>query len=60
MPKMGYTGAYPMSDLRWSHTVIDWLGWTLRDNPHARGVFVGPNCKLCSDPDFWLKTKGVK
>ncbi len=60
MPAMGHTGAYPMPDVRRSHTVIAWLDWSLRGDARARGALVGPNCKLCSDPDFWLKTKGVE
>ena len=60
MPTMGHTGAYPMPDVRWSRNVVRWLDWTLKGDAAAGALFTGPACGLCSDPDFWVTTKGVK
>lgn len=59
MPSMGHTGAYPMPDVRWTRAVVQWLDWTLKGDQKAKAVFVGANCGLCSDADFWVSTKGV-
>jgi dienelactone hydrolase len=59
MPSMGHTGAYPMPDVRWTRSVVEWLNWTLKGDQTAKARFVGSNCGLCSDSDFWVSTKGV-
>ena len=59
-PLLGHTGAYPMPDVRWSNAVVGWLNFTLKDDPNAKALFAGEQCGLCSDPDLWLKAKGIR
>jgi len=59
MPQMGHTGAYPMPDVRWTRAVVGWLDWILKNDQNGKALFAGPKCGLCSDPDFWIKTKGI-
>ena len=58
MPSMGHTGAYPMPDVRWTGAVVSWLDWTLKGDIKARSNFVGAECGLCGNPDFWVSSKG--
>jgi dienelactone hydrolase len=60
MPQMGHTGAYPMPDVRWTNAVLAWLNWILKNDENGKAMFAGEKCGLCSDPDFWVKTKGIK
>jgi len=56
---VGHTGAYPMPDLRWSGAVLAWLDWQLKGDKQAPGVFSGPNCSLCKDPDWWIDSQNI-
>jgi dienelactone hydrolase len=58
MPTMGHTGAYPMPDVRWTRTVVQWLDWSLKGDQTAKATFAGASCGLCRDSDFWLSKKG--
>jgi len=60
MPQVGHTGAYPMPDVRWTNAVLAWLNWILKNDQNGKAMFAGEKCGLCTDPDFWLKTKGIK
>ena len=60
MPLLGHTGAYPMPDVRWTNAVLAWLNFTLKNDPNAKAMFAGEKCGLCSDPDIWVKAKGIK
>jgi dienelactone hydrolase len=60
MPLMGHTGAYPMPDVRWTNAVLSWLDFILKNDPNGKAMFAGEKCGLCSDPDFWVKIKGLK
>lgn len=37
----------------------DWLKWQLKGDQSARQRFVGPNCGLCSDPDWDVEQKNL-
>ena len=56
---VGHTGAYPMPDLRWSSAVLAWLDWQLKGDGQAVGMFAGPDCALCKDPDWWVDTRNI-
>jgi dienelactone hydrolase len=56
---VGHTGAYPMPDLRWSGAVLTWLDWQLKGDKQAEGMFAGPDCTLCKDPDWWIDTRNI-
>ena len=56
---VGHTGAYPMPDLRWSSAVLAWLDWRLKGDRRAEGMFAGPDCALCKDPDWWIDTRNI-
>jgi hypothetical protein len=56
---VGHTGAYPMPDLRWSGAVLAWLDWQLKSDKQAVGMFAGPDCALCKDPDWWVDTRNI-
>jgi hypothetical protein len=60
MALMGHTGAYPMPDVRWTNAVLGWLNFILKNDPNGKAMFAGEKCGLCSDPDFWVKAKGIK
>ena len=59
LTSVGHTGAYPMPDLRWSSAVLGWLDWQLKGDVKAVGMFVGPGCSLCKDPDWWIDTRNI-
>lgn len=59
MPTMGHTGAYPQPDARWAAAVVDWLDWVAKGSQKGKAAFVGPQCRLCQDPDLWVETKGA-
>jgi dienelactone hydrolase len=56
---VGHTGAYPMPDLRWSSAVLAWLDWQLKGDTQAVGMFAGPDCSLCKDPDWWIDSRNI-
>jgi dienelactone hydrolase len=56
---VGHTGAYPMPDLRWSSAVLAWLDWQLKGDKRAAGMFAGPDCALCKDPDWWIDARNI-
>jgi dienelactone hydrolase len=56
---VGHTGAYPMPDLRWSSAVLAWLDWQLKGDRQTVGMFAGPDCTLCKDPDWWIDTRNI-
>lgn len=49
---VGHTGAYPGPDLRWVRAVVGWLDWQLKGDQAASAMFLGPECGLCTDPDW--------
>lgn len=57
---VGHTGAYPMPDLRWSSAVLAWLDLQLKGDRQAMGMFAGPDCALCKDPDWWIDTRNIR
>jgi len=57
---MGSGLLYPMPDVRWTNAVLSWLNFILKNDPNGKAMFAGKQCGLCSDPDFWVKTKGIK
>jgi len=59
-PLLGHTGAYPMPDVRWTNALLGWLSFILKNDQNGKAVFAGEHCGLCSDPDFWVKAKGIK
>jgi dienelactone hydrolase len=59
LTSVGHTGAYPMPDLRWSSGVLAWLDWQLKGDAAAKGMFSGPNCLMCKDPDWWIDTQNI-
>jgi hypothetical protein len=56
---VGHTGAYPMPDLRWSSAILAWLDWQLKGDKQVVGMFAGPDCALCKDPDWWIDTRNI-
>jgi len=56
---VGHTGAYPMPDLRWSSAVLAWLDWQLKGDAQAVETFVGADCTLCKDPDWWVDSRNI-
>jgi dienelactone hydrolase len=58
---VGHTGAYPGPDMRWTKAVIAWLDWQLKANEQAKGMFVGAQCGLCTDSNwFEVVSKNLK
>lgn len=39
--------------------VVSWLEWTLRDDAEAGNLFLGPECGLCTDPQWAFEKKGL-
>jgi hypothetical protein len=39
--------------------VTAWLQWQLRGDPNAKGMFVGPDCRLCRDSKWTVATKNL-
>jgi len=56
---VGHTGAYPAPDLRWSNAVVAWLDWRLKGRAEAGRQFQGPDCGLCKDPAWTVKSKNI-
>ncbi len=40
--------------------VIDWLDWQLRGDADASRAFLGPDCGLCTDPEWTYMSKGLE
>jgi len=38
---------------------VAWLDWQLKGDKAARGWFVGDDCRLCEDPDWFIDTKNL-
>ena len=49
---VGHTGAYPGPDMRWVKAVVAWLDWQLKGDGTDRGMFIGPKCGLCTNPEW--------
>src|SRR5580692_9212149 len=39
--------------------VTAWLQWQLRGDPNAKGMFVGPDCRLCRDSKWTVATRNL-
>jgi hypothetical protein len=39
--------------------VVDWLDWQLRGSAKSARTFVGPDCRLCTDPVWEYDSKGL-
>jgi hypothetical protein len=48
-----------MPELRYSNAVLAWLDWQLKGNASALTTFSGPNCSLCTDPDWWIDSQNL-
>ena len=57
---LGHDGAYPGPDRRWSKAVIAWLDWQLKGDQRAALLFRGPDCGLCVNPKWVVRTKNIK
>ena len=42
-----------------AEVAVRWLGWQLRGNEQDARSFVGPDCGLCSDPQWTYESKGL-
>ncbi|NIQ96211.1 MAG: hypothetical protein GWN87_19925, partial [Desulfuromonadales bacterium] len=38
---------------------VDWLDWQLKGSEAGARRFVGPDCLLCSDPEWTYRTKNI-
>ena len=43
-----------------ARVVVQWLDWQLRGDESAARQFKGPDCGLCRDPAWTLKTRGLE
>lgn len=43
-----------------AQVVVKWLDWQLRGDAAAGRMFKGPDCGLCRDPAWTLKTRGLE
>jgi predicted dienelactone hydrolase len=57
LPLMGHTGAYSEPYAEWSSAVTAWLDWQLRGDAKAKAMFVGADCGLCKDANWWFEAK---
>ena len=60
MPTMGHSGAYHGPDARWTAAVVSWLDWTAKGSQEGKAAFAGRQCRLCTDADFWVETRGTE
>ncbi|MCW2389622.1 hypothetical protein M2333_002668 [Sphingobium sp. B11D3B] len=40
-----------------ARVAVDWLNWRLRGDDQAAHTFRGPDCRLCQDPDWTIRSK---
>lgn len=59
LPVAGHTGAYPGPNPEWVTAVSGWLDWQLKGDPKAKALFAGPDCGLCTNPQWWFESKNV-
>jgi hypothetical protein len=58
---VGHGGTYHLENGGSAAQVaLNWLNWQLRGDAAARSWFVGDNCKLCTDAEWTLESKGLK
>jgi dienelactone hydrolase len=43
-----------------AQVATDWLEWRLRGDPQAAHTFEGADCKLCVDPKWTVRKKGMR
>jgi dienelactone hydrolase len=43
-----------------ANVASDWLKWRLKGDAAAGATFVGENCRLCTNPNWETKSKGLK
>jgi hypothetical protein len=43
-----------------AQVVVKWLAWQLRGDADAARAFLGPDCGLCTDPQWTFKAKGLR
>lgn len=48
----------PLSE-RIGGVATGWLRWKLMSDSTLAAMFVGPQCTLCSDPDWTVQQKGL-
>jgi dienelactone hydrolase len=41
-----------------ANVASNWLKWTLKGDDEAGGMFAGPDCTLCTDPNWETRSKG--
>lgn len=39
---------------------VAWLKWNLKGDQEAAGAFRGPDCTLCGDPQWTIRTKNLR
>ncbi len=42
-----------------AQVAVHWLNWQLRDDAESAKYFIGPDCRLCTDPAWSLEAKGL-
>jgi dienelactone hydrolase len=58
---VGHGGTYHLENGGSAAQVaVNWLQWQLRGDAAARAWFVGADCKLCSDAEWTLVSKGLE
>jgi len=58
---VGHGGTYHLENGGSAAQVaVNWLQWQLRGDAEARSWFVGENCRLCSDAEWTLQSKGLE
>lgn len=43
-----------------ARVAVEWLQWQLEGNPLSAGTFAGNNCRLCADPSWSVRKKGLR
>jgi hypothetical protein len=56
----GHSGtvAHP-GDGEFANVAVYWLTWTLKGDDDAGATFAGPDCRLCTDPNWEVQRKGL-
>jgi dienelactone hydrolase len=58
---VGHGGTYmDENGGRAAKVAVAWLEWQMRGDEQAKQWFVGPNCRLCKDPEWTFEQKNLK
>jgi len=58
---IGHGGTYQQPNGgEFSGVAVAWLNWQLKGDQHAASMFRGPDCGLCVNPKWVVKTKNLK